>query len=263
MALQATNLSYSYPKGPQVLSAITCAIEPGSITTIVGPNGAGKSTLLRLLAGLITPDGGQVTIDSTSVHTLSADKRASRIAYIAQRSSLAFDFDVRRVVTFGRLARPADDAAVERALDHFELTELASKPMGTLSVGQQQRVSLARAFAQLDGLTDAYLLADEPTSAMDPKHQIDTLEALRERARADIGIVLVAHDLSHASRCADRVILLNARGSLVADGPANEVLIPATLESVFSTPFAQGEVHGNPIIIPATQRSGSDTIQHA
>lgn len=263
MALTVTNLSFSYPKGPMVLSSITASIEPGAITAILGPNGAGKSTLARLLAGVQKPESGSITIDGRSLQELGAQERASKLAYIAQRSSLAFDFDVRLVVSFGRLTLPKKPVAVEHALERFGLTPIADKPMGTLSVGQQQRVSIARAFAQLDGTTESYLIADEPTSAMDPRHQLESLVALREIASTGIGIALVAHDLMLASRFADRVILLDEEGHVHSQGSAAEVLNPKTIESVYQTPFIQSQIDGHNVLFPATPREASDTIQHA
>lgn len=252
MPLIGTNLCYAYPKSPMVLDTVNCSIEQGTITAIVGPNGAGKSTLLRLLAGLTKPDAGQVLLDQHPIQQMTPKDRAYHLAYIAQRSSLAFDFDTRLVVSFGRLALRNDPAAVDRALVRFDLADLAFKPMGTLSVGQQQRVSLARAWAQLDGLTNAYLLADEPTSAMDPKHQLETMESFQELAQRGIGVAMVAHDLSLASRYADRVILLNSRGTVEAQGHASEVLNPENLTRIFETPFVSGEIHGHPVLLPLT-----------
>lgn len=252
MALSATNLSFSYPKGPPVLSSLDASIEPGAVTAILGPNGAGKSTLARLLAGITKPTLGSIQLDNTSLIDLPVQIRASRVAYIAQRSTLAFDYDTRLVVSFGRLSLPKDSGAIERALDRFDLGAFADKPMGTLSIGQQQRVSLARAFAQLDGTSNAYLIADEPTSAMDPRHQLESLSALQALASNGIGVALVAHDLTLASRFADRVIMLDQHGSLHTQGSAHEVLTPETLEIVFQTPFIQSSIEGHNVLLPAT-----------
>lgn len=257
MPLIGTNLSFSYPKGPRVLDAIDCSIEPASITAIVGPNGAGKSTLLRLLAGVTTPDQGDIHINESPLAHLTVAQRAGTIAYIAQRSTLVFDFDVRLVVSFGRLALPKDPSAIDRALDRFALTHHADNPMGTLSVGQQQRVSLARSFAQLDSQPHAYLLADEPTSAMDPKHQLRTMHAFRERASQGIGIALVAHDLTLAARFADRVVLMTKAGTIHAQGAAGEVLVPEILSRVFETPFGFADIQGQQIAIPLTNAAPS------
>ncbi|MEQ9207578.1 MAG: ABC transporter ATP-binding protein [Phycisphaerales bacterium] len=252
MPLIGTHLSFAYPKSSRVLDQVNCSIEQGAITAIVGPNGAGKSTLLRILAGLTNPDDGSVQLSQQPIQQMTAKHRAHHLAYIAQRSSLAFDFDTRLVVSFGRLSLRNDPAAIDRALARFDLTDLASKPMGTLSVGQQQRVSLARAWAQLDGLSDAYLLADEPTSAMDPKHQLEAMSSFQELAQRGIGVALVAHDLSLASRYADRVILLNTQGSIEAQGTTTEVLNPENLSRIFETPFVSGNIHGHPVLLPLT-----------
>jgi len=256
MPLIGTNLSYRYPKGPRIFDAIDCTVEPASITAIVGPNGAGKSTLLRLLAGVTAPEQGIVQINETPLAQLTSSQRAGKIAYIAQRSTLAFDFDVRLVVSFGRLALPKDPSAINRAMDRFGLTHLADKPMGTLSVGQQQRVSLARAWAQLDNQlenqSNAYLLADEPTSAMDPKHQLDTMSHFKDLAKQGTGIALVAHDLTMAARFADRVIILTKAGTVHAQGAAGEVLVPDILSNVFETPFGYADIQGQQVVIPLT-----------
>jgi len=252
MPLTATNISFCYPKGPLVLDAVSCTIEPAAITAIVGPNGAGKSTLLRLLAGIAPQKNGQITLDQSPLASFTPTQRAPKLAYIAQRSTLAFDFDVRLVVSFGRLALKKDPAAIDRALDRFELTHLANKPMGTLSVGQQQRVSLARSFAQLDNQPNAYLLADEPTSAMDPKHQLHTMHALQQLASTGLGVALVAHDLTLAARYADRAILLNTQGQVQTQGPTNQVLTPEKLTQCFDTPFISGQIQGHPILLPLT-----------
>ncbi len=252
MALIGTNLSFAYPRGPVVLSGVSCAIEPGAITAIVGPNGAGKSTLLRILAGLASPDEGQVRIDQNDLASMSSPKRASKLAYLAQRSSLAFDYDVRLVVSFGRLALPSDSGAIDRAIERFGLEDLQSRPMGSLSVGQQQRVSLARGWAQLDGKQDAYLLADEPTNAMDPKHQVQTMHAFKELASSGVGIGLVVHDLSMGIQYADRAIVMDRAGSVHACGAVGDVLTPQILSGVFDTPFVSGEIQGNRAVVPHT-----------
>lgn len=256
MPLAATNLSFAYPKGPPVLEQMDCAINSGSITAIVGPNGAGKSTLLRALAGLSSLNAGSITLDGTPIQSLTTQSRAQRIAYIAQRSILAFDFDARMVVSFGRLALSKDSAAVDRAIDRFGLTAFADRPVGSLSVGQQQRVSLARAWAQLDSTkspdssVSRYLLADEPTSAMDPKHQLDTMDAFQELASQGIGIALVAHDLTLAARFADRAILLTAQGTIEAQGSIQGVLTPDRLTKIFETPFISGDIEGHRVVLP-------------
>ena len=250
MTLRADTLSYAYGRGPEVLRAVSCEIEPGRILAIVGPNGAGKSTLVRLLAGVREPTSGRVTLDADPIQDLPPRTRARRVAYVAQRASLAFDFDVRRVVSLGRYGVGRDDDAVDRAIARFGLVDLAARPVGTLSVGQQQRVALARAWAQLDGADNAILLADEPTSAMDPEHQLATFGALRELASRGVGAGLVVHDLTMAARWSDEVLILGADGGVHACGPTREVLTPETLRAVFGVRFAVGELAEAPVVSP-------------
>lgn len=250
VALIASNLSFAYPNGPDVLSRVSCSLEQGVITSILGPNGAGKSTLVRILAGVRSPDAGRVTLDASDLSTMKARVRASRLALVAQRSALAFDFDVRRVVELGRHAIGPDRAAVDRAIDAMELRDLDRRPVGSLSVGQQQRVAIARAFAQLDGRSDSVLLADEPTSAMDPAHQRNTLERLRTLADRGAAIGLVVHDTTLAATWSDRVIILNRAGTIAAEGPTDEILTPGILSDVFGIGFASAQVGSLHVLTP-------------
>lgn len=243
MALSSDQLVFSYGRSHRVLDRVSCSIEQGAITAIVGPNGAGKSTLLRLLAGVLAPDSGSITIDGEDLRTIAADRRATRVAYLAQRATLAFDFDVARVIGFGRHASAADDA-VDRALDRFGLRELATVPFGTLSVGQQQRVSLARVWAQLDGSDSAYLLADEPCASMDPKFAHESMNALRELADRGIGVGVVLHDLSSACTLSDRAIVLDKHGSVVHEAETAQAMDSRVLSDVFGVAMTVQLVNG-------------------
>jgi len=250
VALLAHSVSFAYPRGPDVLDAVSCEIPRGAVTAIVGPNGAGKSTLVRLLAGVRRPTRGRVTIDERELASLDARTRARWVAYVEQRSSLAFDFDVRRVVELGRFGAARSRRAVDEAIERFALCDQAKRPVGSLSVGQRQRVALARAWAQLSGRDDAFLLCDEPTSAMDPEHQLSTLGALRELARRGLGVGVVIHDLTLATRTSDHALVLARDGSTDSHGTRARVLTPGTLTRVFGVPFASGVVEGQRVMTP-------------
>lgn len=238
-------MSYPARGGRQTaLNGVSCAVHPGAITVFVGPNGAGKSTLLRVLAGVRRPDQGAVTLDNRPLSALTPRARARRVALVAQQPSVAFDFDARRVVAFGAEGAGRPASAVDRALGRFALTGLGSSTFGSLSVGQRQRVSLARAWAQLDQESTAYLLADEPISAMDPAHAVRSLQEFRALADLGMGIGLVLHDLSAAVRVGDRAVLLDAGGRLVSEGPADAVLTDAALTALFGTPIHRADPPG-------------------
>lgn len=233
--------------GRRVLDGLSFCIEPGTVTALVGPNGSGKTTLLRTLAGLL-PYDGILALDGTPLRTWADRDRAQTLAYVRQRSSLAFDLTVREFVALGRmphrswLAGPsaADHAAVADALATTQLTDLAERSARTLSGGEHRRLLLAQALAQ-DTPT---LLLDEPTAHLDLRHQLD-LAALLQRLHADGRTLVVAlHELDLAARLADQVLLLH-RGRLVAAGTPADVLTPAHIAEVFGvtatvTPSADG-----------------------
>lgn len=244
MTLRADALEFGYARERPVLRDVTAAFEPGALTAVVGPNASGKSTLLRLLLGVLRPWSGRAALDGTDVVSLTHRRRARSIAYIAQRAGVAFAFSVRQVVAMGRFAAgagpDADARAADAALERVDLADRADEPFGVLSAGQQQRAMLARALAQLDdpdARAGRVLLADEPVSAMDPRHAIETMALLRDRARAGIAVAVVLHDLTLAARFADRAVVLGADGRVAAAGPVAEALDPAVIGPVFAVRF--------------------------
>jgi len=138
----------------------------------------------------------------------------------------------------------------------MDVEALADRPFNTLSAGQQQRVSIARAIAQLIGRgSDArhprFLLADEPLAALDPRHALRTLDALRGLAERGVGVVVVMHDLTASLRLGNEAIAMDARGCIRKQGDASDVLGPGTLEGVFGVEFESvGLGGGSPAIVP-------------
>jgi iron complex transport system ATP-binding protein len=123
---------------------------------------------------------------------------------------------------------PEDRAAVEHALAITETTAFSDRPVTTLSGGERARVALARALA-----TQApVLLADEPTAALDPRHQLTVMDLLRQAARAGGAILAIMHDLTLAARYADRIVVMD-RGSIVTDGTPEQAFAPERLAAVF------------------------------
>lgn len=221
------------------------------MVVLAGPNGAGKSTLLRVLAGLRPADAGRVTLDDVPLEAMGVSQRAARVAYVSQRPSLATAMSVRQLVTLGRHARPRDEAAVDRALAQLHIEELGARQVQELSVGQQQRASIARALAQLDGSEDkrCVLLADEPVSAMDPAFAIRTLGLLRQLADRGMCVVVVLHDLTLAARFATHAALLACDGVIAASGTTESVLVPQVLTPVFGVGFERVQTGAGPAIV--------------
>ncbi len=243
-ALAAEDLWAGYGTTDAV-RGVTLHCRAGTVTAIIGANGAGKSTLLRAMLGTLAPRRGQVLLHGASVHAMPPAERARVMAYISQRPGVAFAFTAAEVVQLGCpwLGEVRARDAAHAALAHVGLADRAAAPLGELSVGQQQRVSLARAIAQVRSRPTsprpAVLLADEPVAAMDPAHAIETLDLLRTIASEGGCVVVVLHDLVLASRYADALLLMNGDGTPAATGPTRDVLTPALLERVYATPFRE------------------------
>ena len=237
--LAAEDLRFSYHAGREVLGGVSCRVESGVVTGVLGPNGSGKTTLLRLLLGLRRPGGGCVTLDGVDVRRIDRRMRASRLAYVPQRPSATFAFSVRQVVSMGRHALgDRTGSMVEEALERVGLLESAEAPFAELSVGQQQLAAVARALAQLSpGAKGKFLLADEPMSALDPKHAIEAQGVLRELAASGVGVGVVMHDITAGARLSDRVIVLHGEGRVAAEGPTPTTCTPEVLAGVYGVAF--------------------------
>lgn len=251
MQIDIQQLSFAFDTTP-VLDRITVTPSAGAITAVLGPNAAGKSTLLRCLIGGHRPTSGAVTLDGHDAHRLSPYQIARRIAYVPQRSSVSAAFTVRQVVELGRYVLPPSQKRIEGAIERCELVDVADRPYHTLSVGQQQRVTLARALAQHE--PGGALILDEPMSAMDLRHVEHTVRLLQETARRGAAVLIALHDLGLAATIADDAWVLDA-GRLVASGGVCDVLTVERLESVFHVPFAWvNDEEGRARLLPGWSR---------
>ena len=209
--LEIDKVDYAYPDGTQALRGIELYAKLGQMIAFVGPAGAGKTTLAYLIPRFIAPDRGQVRIDGTNIAEVSLDSLRSQIAFVFQETVL-FDATVEENI---RMGQPnASDADVREAAKLAGAEEFIEKlpqgyqtPLGRaggkLSVGQKQRLSLARAMVR-----DArILILDEPTSALDPETETRFVATLREVSRDRI-VVVIAHRLSTV-RTADEILFVD------------------------------------------------------
>ncbi|RKE23283.1 heme ABC transporter ATP-binding protein [Streptomyces sp. TLI_171] len=242
--------------GRALLTDVRLGVRAGEILALLGPNGAGKSTLLSVLAGDLRPSAGHVRLGGRPLTGYRPAELARRRALLPQTHEVSFPFPAGEVVRMGRApwtgtAAAQDDRAVATALAATDCAHLAARPFTALSGGERARVALARILAQDTPL----LLLDEPTAALDLRHQELVLRIARERAAAGAGVIVVLHDLTLAAAHADRIALLEA-GRTVALGPTAEVLEAGLLSKVYRHPV-EVLAHprgGAPIVLPERPR---------
>ncbi|HYN07770.1 MAG TPA: ABC transporter ATP-binding protein [Vicinamibacterales bacterium] len=249
MLLEAADLVFAYPGGPQILEGVSFGVADGALVGVLGPNGSGKTTLLHLIARSLRPTSGHVRLGGADVSSLPRRLLARRLAVVPQETVLAFDYSVLEIVLMGRYPHlgvfevegPGDLSAAMTALESTGTAQLADRPFRTLSGGEKQRVMIASALAQLDdsavGTTtdDAapLLLLDEPTASLDLRYQLEVASLLRRlHDRRHVTILLTTHDLRFAASVCTRVILLS-KGHVIAEGPPTEVLTPSRVGELY------------------------------
>jgi iron complex transport system ATP-binding protein len=243
MILEARDVWFSWRTGEPVIRGASLSLERGTLVALIGSNGSGKSTLMRLLAGLLTPDRGELLLDSAPFSALPLRQRAREIAWVPQASPLTFPFTVLEVVLTGRtpysprlhFEDASDRAIAEQALATVNAAHLAARRVTELSGGERQMVALARALAQQPRV----LLLDEPAAALDLKHRaalVRTLANLRDAT--GVAAVMVTHDLQLIDPVFDRVFAMS-RGAMVAQAAPRDVLTDAVLAGVYDDPHVR------------------------
>lgn len=241
--------------GRRLVDAVDLAIAPGEILGIVGPNGAGKSTLLRALCGDLPAAAGDVLWRGHSVSRWSLDALGRARAVMLQSSTVTFGFSARQVIALGAARFAGERAAhgiADRILHELDLGAFAERSFPTLSGGEQRRVLFWRALAQLDGGADVrprLLFLDEPTAHLDLQQERRLLALVAYRVDAQLGVVVVLHDLNLALAFCDRVVVMHA-GRCAAQGAPATTLSPALISRVFGvtveyavTPSGHSLVH--------------------
>ena len=250
--LTAQGLSVTL-SGRAVLHDVSLALPSGRLVALVGPNGAGKTTLLRALAGLI-PSEGTVHVGGDALSALSLRERARRFGYLPQGHMVHWPLPARDIVALGRYPHgatdparltPADAEAVARAMRIADVVDFAERPVTELSGGERSRVALARVLA----VEAPVILADEPTSSLDPRHQIDVMKTLRLATGKGALVIVVTHDLGLAARFADTILVLSD-GRLVSQGAPMEALSEQIMADVFRIRAYRTEFQREAVIVP-------------
>jgi cobalt/nickel transport system ATP-binding protein len=229
-AIEAIDLSYTYPDGTKALENINFTAEKGEKIAILGPNGAGKSTLLYHFNGLLMPTGGKVRVLGHEVSEANIDYIRRKVGLVFQNpDDQLFAPTVIQDIAFGprNIGLPLKEIeeCVEWALEVMELKGLENKPPQKLSQGQKKRVSIAGVLA----MKPEIIALDEPTANLDPRTVNKILELLLKLNR-DLGITLIiaTHDVDFVPLCSDKVYILND-GKTVLEGPLKEVFSNAEM----------------------------------
>ena len=219
--------------GRTVLDGVDVEVRAGEVLALVGPNGAGKSTLVSVLSGDVRPDRGEVVVDGRPLGGWSTVELAMRRAVLLQQVAMSFPFTVLQAVQMGRApwlgyAHELDDEVVHRCMVDTDVAHLADRVYTSLSGGERARAALARVLAQQAGI----LLLDEPTAALDIRHQEQVLSLARRRAAEGDAVAVVMHDLGLAAAHADRVVILS-KGRVRAQGAPEVVMTSELLGEVY------------------------------
>lgn len=243
-----------------ILSEVNLTIHPGEVYGLIGPNGSGKTTLVKGITRRAPILSGHVYYGETNLETLSVRERAKIVSVVPQAAGLPDGYSVFDVVAMGRTAysgwfgqlSKTDRTAVNNALRYTGLTTYARKNSAHLSGGEQQRVLIARAIAQ----ETPVLILDEPTTYLDLYYQVNLLDLIRAYCtERSVAVLLILHDLNHAARYTDRIMILN-EGKVVDSGATVDVLDEARLSEVYRVKLERIERngHGPDIFMPHCER---------
>lgn len=265
--LTTAHLEIAYEKRV-IVNDLNIAIPQKKITALVGANGSGKSTILKTMARIMNPSKGSVLLDGKSIHKQSTKEIAKQLSILPQNPTAPDGITVSELVSYGRFPYQKgfgslgkeDREAISWALESTGMTQFADRPVDQLSGGQRQRAWIAMTLTQE---TDIIFL-DEPTTFLDMAHQLEVLqllEALNKKEQRTI--VMVVHDLNHASRYAHNMIAIKS-GTVEAEGSPKEVMRPDVLRKVFGieADIVEDPRTGLPLCFPyALATEGKATVR--
>lgn len=244
--MKINNLN-AYYGSKQILNNLSFSLNQGEFTCIIGPNGCGKSTLLKILSNIEQYDlksSGEITIDNSSIHTLSRKQLSQKVSFMTQAENSVWNVSVKDLILTGRYSHTdfsrwysnTDKEIVSNIIQDFHLEHLHDRSVNSLSGGEFQRVRIARSIAQ----ESKFVLLDEPIANLDFTCQHDIMKILQSIAKEkNIGVVMAIHDLNLASLFADRIIIVKPIANLTENenqiqfGSVEEVFTPKIMQSLY------------------------------
>ncbi|MBD8034038.1 MULTISPECIES: ABC transporter ATP-binding protein [Solibacillus] len=235
-AFQVERLTTGY-ENTRIIESLNVSIQTGKITTIIGPNGCGKSTLLKTIGRILKQECGEIFLQEENMNTMSTKEIAKKLALLAQSPAAPGQLKVHELIAYGRYPHrknvgrltKEDIEKINWAMEVTHTEEFRDRELAALSGGQRQRVWLAMALAQETDI----LLLDEPTTYLDMAHQLEVLEIVQQlNKNFGCTIVMVLHDLNHAARFSDELIIMK-KGAVLHTGTPEQMMTAEILKEVF------------------------------
>ena len=251
--ISLSDVCFGYgPAGSSVLQGISAEIPARSVTAILGPNGSGKTTLLHLVLGLLTPKAGDILLAGRSRSLYSPRDIKQLIGLVPQEESVAFDLSVLDYVLLGRaphlrlLSLPGEDdlRIALAALETAGITALQERAFPSLSGGERQLATIARALAQETSI----LLMDEPTSHLDLANRRRVFQVMRVLKEVGKTVVFTTHDPNAAAAVADYALMLRD-GRILAAAPVREAFTSRNLSETYSVDVEVIQIGNRPVVL--------------
>lgn len=252
-AIDIRHVTFRYAAaGGPALDGVTASIATGSITAILGPNGSGKSTLMHVLLGLLQPQSGGVLVGGRAQSGYSRRELSQTMGLVPQDEHVTFELSVFEYALLGRapylglLALPqAEDRVItQAALESVGIASLAHRPVTSLSGGEKQLATVARALTQAPDV----LLLDEPTSHLDLANARRVLGVMRSLRGEGRTILWTTHDPNAATAIASDILLMRS-GRVIAHGPVADVMTGPLLTATYDVPVQVIDVEGRKVVM--------------
>ena len=230
--LRTKNLSKSY-RGRQVVSEMSVSVNPGQVVGLLGPNGAGKTTSFRMIVGLISPDSGQVLLESRDITSMPMYQRARLgISYLPQEASifrkLTVENNLLAILQTLKISKRERLKKLYQLINQMGLEKVSCSKGYQLSGGERRRVEIARALV----ISPSFLLLDEPFSGIDPKQVLELQKIISELRQSGIGILVTDHNVRETLSVTDWAYILN-NGQVFRAGPPEELQSDSEVKRVY------------------------------
>lgn len=264
MKVRFDDVSFGYRSDSPVLHNLDCELEGSGLVCIIGPNGVGKSTMIRCINKLLKPTDGVVYVNDKDASSYKLKDMAKFMGYVPASNSDTFSMTVLDTILMGRHPHQSVHASREdihtayQVMKRLNILHLAMRNFDELSAGQHQKVAIARGLAQEPKI----LILDEPTSNLDIRHQMQTIDILRELAHEDdVLVLMISHDLNLASMYADRIIVMSTPGIIYKIGTPEEVITKDMIRYVYGVDSEIVTHNGRPHVILDSYLSNTEIME--